>query len=362
MNNYIIDKRLSSKVLMAGNYYKHHHPGGISAVVQYWESYIENLQYYPTYKLSNVLVRAWYFVASYIKMAFKMAIDKEVRIVHLHTAADGSFWRKVCMTKLAKRFGKKVVLHVHASRFKDFYNESSVRKKAWIDEELRRVDVLIVLSESWRRWFESIGVDAGKIEVLHNITPYPVDMPQAKRQDHKVHLLFMGEIGQRKGVFDIIRSLAKYKEVFKGKVELRIGGNKMEEELKENITDNNLQDMVIFEGWVGGQKKLELLNWADVFILPSFNEGLPISILEAMSYSHPIISTPVGGIPEVVETNVNGVIVSPGNEEEIFAAIKKYTDNPSLIISEGKESYKRAETYLPDYVLNHLKRIYENLI
>jgi len=347
---------------MVGNYYKHHHPGGISAVVQYWESYIENLQYYPTYKLSNVLVRAWYFVASYIKMAFKMAVDKNVRIVHLHTAADGSFWRKVQITKLAKFFGKEVVLHVHASRFKDYYNEASEKKKNWIKKELERVDTLIVLSESWRKWFESIGVDAKKIEVLHNITSYPIDMLQAKKQDGKVHFLFMGEIGERKGIFDIIRSLAKYKENLNGKIELRIGGNKMEEELKKNITDNNLQDMVIFEGWVGGQKKLELLNWADVFILPSFNEGLPISILEAMSYSHPVISTPVGGIPEVVETEVNGVIVTPGNDEEIFAAIKKYVDNPSLIAVEGKESCKRAETYLPDYVLNHLRRIYENLI
>lgn len=362
MTEYLIPKSVSCHILMAGNYYKNHHPGGISAVIQYWSRYIEDLQYYPTYKLGNVVIRAYWFISSYIRMALKMQMDQDIKIVHLHTAADGSFWRKVQLIHLSKKMRRKVILHVHASRFKDFYNESSVRKKAWIEDELQRVDTLIVLSESWRRWFESIGVDAKKIEVLHNITAYPTNMPSARKQDGIVHFLFMGEIGQRKGVFDIIRSLAKHKEELKGKIEFRIGGNKMEEELKKTIRDNNLQDMVIFEGWVGGQKKLELLNWADVFILPSFNEGLPISILEAMSYSHPIISTPVGGISEVVETNVNGVIVSPGNEEEIFAAIKKYTDNPSLIISEGKESYKRAETYLPDYVLNHLKRIYENLI
>ena len=76
-------------------------------------------------------------------------------------------------------------------------------------------------------------------------------------------------------------------------MELKIGGNKNEEKLKKQIKDFNIQEIVTFEGWVSGNKKLELLNWADVFILPSFNEGLPISILEAMSYGMPIISTPV---------------------------------------------------------------------
>ena len=116
-----------------------------------------------------------------------------------------------------------------------------------------------------------------------------------------------------------------------------------------------------FEGWVSGEKKIELLNWADVYILPSFNEGLPISILEAMSYKKPIISTPVGGIPEVVD-KTNGILVTPGNDEEIFSAMKHYVDYKADITKHGEESYKKAETYLPDYVLNHLKRIYESLI
>ena len=89
--------------------------------------------------------------------------------------------------------------------------------------------------------------------------------------------------------------------------------------------------------------------------------GLPISILEAMSYKKPIISTPVGGIPEVVDKS-NGILVTPGNDEEIFSAMRYYVDNKSDIKKHGEESYKKAETYLPDYVLNHLKRIYESLI
>ena len=362
MQEYIIKNEVSSKVLMAGNYYKHHHPGGISAVVQYWSQYIEDLQYYPTYKLSNVFVRVGWFVCSYLRLALRMAFDKHVAILHLHTAADGSFWRKSMLAKLGHIMGKKVVLHVHASRFKDFYNEASERKKRCILNTLNSVDVLIVLSCSWKDWFISLGVPEEKIVVLHNITSYPTIEETAKVADGKVHFLFLGEIGQRKGVFDIIHALSKHHDDIVGKVELRIGGNKHEDELKQAIKDGNLQETVKFDGWVGGGKKIELLNWADVFILPSFNEGLPISILEAMSYGHPIISTPVGGIPEVVEDGKNGILVTPGNDEEIYSAIKYYVENPNRIPVDGRQSREIAKTYLPDYVLNHLKEIYEGLI
>ena len=128
------------------------------------------------------------------------------------------------------------------------------------------------------------------------------------------------------------------------------------------IEEGGLQNIVTFEGWVAGENKIDLLNWAKLFILPSFNEGLPIAILEAMSYKMPIISSSVGGIPEIVKDGVNGSIVTPGNDEEIFKAIKKYVDDRTLLSKQGEESYKVVQTYLPEYVMNHLKEIYENLL
>ena len=359
---YIIDKSLSSKVLMAGNYYKHHHPGGISAVVQYWSEHIEGLQYYPTWKMGSVLTRAWWFGWSSMRIFFRLLTDRKIEIVHLHFAADGSFWRKERLLRMAKMFDKKVVMHCHSSRFKDFYGEHSDKGKRHIIDTLNRADVLIALSESWKEWFTSVGIAPAKIVVLHNITAEPQVRPQCKVPDGKVHLLFMGELGQRKGVFDIVRGLAKHRNELEGKLELRIGGNTNEEKLMQKIEQGRLQHIVKFEGWVAGEKKIDLLNWADLFILPSFNEGLPISILEAMSYRMPIISTPVGGIPEVVKDGANGVMVTPGNDEEIFDAIKKYVDDRSLLSKHGEESYKAVQTYLPDYVMNHLKEIYENLL
>lgn len=359
---YIIDKTLSSKVLMAGNYYKHHHPGGISAVVQYWSENIEDLQYYATWKLGGAATRAWWFGKSYVEIFFRLLLDRKIRIIHLHFAADGSFWRKEKLLRMAKLFGKKVVMHCHSSRFKDFYAERSDDGKRHIVDTLNKADVLIALSESWKEWFISVGVVASKIVVLHNITAEPQERSACKVNDGKVHMLFMGELGKRKGVFDIIRGLAKHRDELEGKLEFRIGGNTNEDRLMREIEEGGLQNIVKFEGWVAGEKKIDLLKWANLFILPSFNEGLPISILEAMSYKMPVISSPVGGIPEVVKDGVNGAIVTPGNDEEIFAAIKKYVDDRTLLSTHGEESFKVVQAYLPGYVMNHLKRIYEGLI
>jgi glycosyltransferase involved in cell wall biosynthesis len=360
-NRVLIPSTVSRAVIMTGVYYEKNHPGGISAVIQYWSRYIEGLQYYPEYKEGTRLVQWYWYIATYLRLFFRFAFDRRIKILHCHTAAGYDFIRTSSFVRLAKVFGKKVIIHSHASRFKDYYMQSGDERKKKICKILNSADVLIVLSESWREWFVGVGVESSIITVLHNITEYPTVIDNIDSKGIKKNFLFLGEIGPRKGVFDLLEAIALHKDVLRNRMELRIGGNKMEEKLKAFLIDNELEDFVFFEGFVTGNRKIELLNWADIYILPSFNEGLPISILEAMSYSMPIISTPVGGIPEVVNDN-NGVLVSPGNCDEIFAALIKYLDNPDLISIHGEESRKKAEAYLPDNVMRDLLVIYTKLL
>lgn len=359
MNEIIIHKDISSKVVMTGVYYKHNHPGGISAVIQYWSKYIDGLQYYPTFKEGSIITKLVVFIKSFIKLLYKLSTDKNVKILHAHTAAGTDFRRTAIIVNIAKHNGLKVALHSHASSFKDFYMDSNEKKKRWIREVLNKADILIVLSESWKAYFIGIGIPKEKIVILHNITAYPQVIE--KKEDSKVRLLFMGEIGPRKGVFDLLTAIRNHKDELEGEIEVRIGGNKNEVQLLTAIKDYNIEKFVHFEGFVSGEKKIELLNWANVYVLPSFNEGLPISILEAMSYKMPIISTPVGGIPEVVDDS-NGILVEPGNSEQIYKAILTYVHDARLIAKQGEESYKKVQTYMPDYVLKHLKAIYEHLL
>lgn len=350
-------KHISQSVVMTGVYYKHNHPGGISAVIQYWSKYIEDIRYFPSFKEGGILVKVWWYIFAYVRLLFVFLFDWKVRVLHSHTAAGYDFWRTASFVNLAKLFRKKVIIHLHASMFNDFYRSSTQNRQTEILATLNKADCLIVLSESWREWFTRIGVNADKIIILHNITDYPVKM-DVEKDDTKLKLLFLGEIGQRKGVFDMLKAVSEHRDILKNKIQIKIGGNKQEEKLRKTITDSRLSEFVTFEGFVSGQNKIALLNWADVYILPSFNEGLPISILEAMSYGMPIISTAVGGIPEVVNEE-NGTLVTPGNSEEIYSAIDKYVRDKNLIKIQGEVSVKKSNTYLPDYVMNQLLACYK---
>lgn len=101
------------------------------------------------------------------------------------------------------------------------------------------------------------------------------------------------QIGHNKGIYDLIGVIALHKKEFHGRQKLRAGGNGEVDKVKILIKEKKISDIVSYEGWVSGGRKVELLDVSDAYILPSYKEGLPISILEAMSYGLPMISTKV---------------------------------------------------------------------
>lgn len=333
--------------------------GGMTAVLVSYDKYIENMQFIPTWKLGNKLIKSGYALQAITRMWLKCIVDKNIKIIHIHGAANASFYRCKIFINLAKKLKKKVILHEHAADFIEFYQNSN--DKTGISKTLNKCDCLIVLSESWKEYFSSIGVDKNKIHVLNNIVS-PQNFKDMPRKDNKLHLMFMGEISKRKGGFDLLQAISDNKEYFKDKLLLRMGGNEVDGDIKTFIRENQLEEFVSYEGWIAGNKKTECLNWEDVYILPSYNEGLPIAILEAMSYKRPIISTPVGGIPEIVKTHDNGILVHPGNKKEIAEAIKYYIEHPENIKIHGEKAYQTVQNYFPQKVFTDLTHIYQSLL
>lgn len=140
------------------------------------------------------------------------------------------------------------------------------------------------------------------------------------------------------------------------------GGDGDVVQVNEIIKQNDLENIAVFQGWVNGEKKERLLNMADAYILPSYNEGLPISILEAMSYSLPIISTNVGGIPEILKNGENGFIMSPGDKDAMYRAILELMNNEKLRLDMGKASYSKVQEHMPGFVERQLNDLYRSLL
>lgn len=356
MSNYIINRNVSKHILFLG--VSMNTKGGMTAVLVSYKKYIENMQFIPTWRLGNKIVKGWYALQALTRCFLVYTFNKDIEIIHIHGAANASFYRCRMFIHQAKKYNKKVILHEHAADFREFYADAKDKKE--VVDTLNYCDKLIVLSQSWKKYFAGIGVDEGKISVLNNIVPPPV-IKCLQRRDDKLHLLFLGEISKRKGGYDLLNAIVQNKDYFKGKLFLRMGGNVVDGDIKKFIIDNALEDIVSYEGWIAGEHKVECLNWADVYILPSYNEGLPIAILEAMSYSHPVISTPVGGIPEVVHSGVNGLLVEPGNTTQIAQAILHYITQPDTIKKERKEAYRIVKPFFPERVMSDLKEIYKSV-
>ncbi len=365
MAKYIIEKELSDRILFIADEYRNNAVGGIAAVLQYYRPYFETFPYIASYKSSSLKDKFTYVFMAYIRLIYAMLFNRKIELLHIHTAADGSFWTNRRFIQIAKFFNKKVILHIHASRFKDFYNEANVQDKAKIVKLLNRVDSLIVLSKSWKSFFEEITSSSTNIEVLNNITQR-VEL-DAKCRDKvknydKLHCLFLGEIGHRKGVFDLLNMLYEHREEFRDKLCLHIGGNKNEDLLLQEINSKGLGDFVYFDGFVVNDKKKALLSEAQVFVLPSYNEGLPISILEAMSYACAIVSTYVGGIPELIENSHNGILINAGDIEALYRAVKTLMYNKELLTTMSQNSLQAISSYYPETVLGKLHNIYKAVL
>jgi glycosyltransferase involved in cell wall biosynthesis len=253
----------------------------------------------------------------------------------------------------------KIIYHIHGGGFKSFYKKYN--KQNIIKKTINKVDILISLSDNWRYFFSSI-MDEKKIYVINNMIDKPDFTKHYPQNRGTIHFLFLGKIVERKGIFDLLKVIKENKKYLNNKFLLHVGGDGEADKLIKFVTENGLQDLVKFEGWVSGEKKKKLLAICDVYVLPSYIEGLPVSILEAMSYGMPVISTMVGGIPEVVLNNENGFLIEPGNKQQILECISYFLTHPQKVENMGRKSSALATNFYPENIIPKLIAIYKSLL
>ena len=269
MKRILIDKSISDRVLTVGERYWDPVHGGIVSVLKAYRESFETFHFIASSGRLNWAHKLWYDLGGLFALGWRLLWDRRIKIVHIHTAAGRSFDKHAYYAWLARLMGRKVILHSHASRVKVWYEGLSERHQRRVRRMLSKLDRLIVLSSSWRDFFVSIGVSPEKVDIVNNITEPAGREKVAREAGGPVQLLFLGEIGPRKGVFDLLQAMALLQGAAPGKARLEIGGNKNEEALEEAIRTQGLEDCVHFNGFVAGDRKKELLDRAEVFVLPS---------------------------------------------------------------------------------------------
>ena len=252
---------------------------------------------------------------------------------------------------------RKVIFHCHGGEFKSYVAEIGESK---VLNVLSKCDAIVVLSQKWVDYFKG-DLGLKNVFVINNIVEPAQLFDENLKPTKELKLLFLGAICDNKGIFDLLDVIATNKTEFIGRIKLYIGGNGEVERLQSVISQKQLAEIVEYVGWVTGEDKNRLLKDCDIVMLPSYIEGVPIALLEAMAYAKPSITTNVGGIPEIIESGKNGVIITPGDKDALYDAIRLFVDNPKLIAEYGAEGLSRVVDFYPESVKNQLENLYKQL-
>ena len=267
-----------------------------------------------------------------------------IRIAHFHMASRQSFWRKFLLFVVCRMFGVRTILHLHGAEFMQFYNQVSGRfGKRCITFLFNSADRIIVLSPSWEKDISTF-TENRNISVIYNAVPLP-DIPGSEAVNADPCILFLGRLGRRKGVFDLLKA---FKDV-NGQIpncRLVCAGDGELEKARELANELEIGEQLDIPGWIGPETREKLLRHATLFVLPSYAEGLPMSLLEAMAAGLPVVTTNVGGIPDVVTDGVEGFVIEPGDVSALGKAMTRILTDEELRLRLGASGRKKIEAQL----------------
>jgi glycosyltransferase involved in cell wall biosynthesis len=278
-------------------------------------------------------------------------LRKDLDVIHIHFSERGSTLRKSVLVSIAALFRQSIILHAHGATYQEFYAGLPQFVKNILVYLFRKCRI-IVLSKSWQDYYtHQFSLDSSRVSVLYNPVDLPANMPYREGRKH-LKFIFLGRIGKRggaldiaqslmsfpkqdKGAFDLIKAFAVLPEADRHDVELVMAGNGDLAAANQLIADLHLTDKITILDWLDAEQRDKLLATADAFILPSYHEGLPMSMLESMAWGLPVIVTPVGGIPEVIIDHQNGLLVKPGSQDQLVKAMQALIKDESLRLSLG---------------------------
>lgn len=280
-------------------------------------------------------------------------------IIHLHISARGSYKRKSIMARMAHKAGKYVILHDHDGEFKKAFEEGGDVYRRDVRETFGIADRVVVLSEEWRDYFAENVCDLGKIDVVHNGVKVPVKpCSPCSRQD----VLFLGRLDANKSPDVLLRASREVLDRFP-KTKIVFGGDGEIEKNKALAEELGIAERCEFRGWVIGDKRAALFERAAVYCLPSKNEGLPMSVLEAMARGIPTVATPVGGIPQVINDGVNGVLIPVDNYQALAVALNHLLESSELRKEMGTLARKKIlSSFDINLLLSEILGIYCNAV
>lgn len=330
-------KRERIRVLMVGPDRSVH--GGVSGMVNnYYAAGLDrmiDLCYVGTMVDGSKVRKLAQAVKAYILFLLKLP---EYDIVHVNVASDSSYYRKSVFIRTAGACHRKVIIHQHGGSFQEFYEKKlNGRGRRRVQKVLSMGDAFLVLGTEWKNFFSTV-IKEEKITVFPNAVQIPAKVNKIYGS-HKI--LFLGRLCKDKGIGELLDVFGKLRTKYPD-IHLYLAGVWEDDGLR--IKARKLGDSVTETGWISGDQKLRYLRECDIFVLPSYFEGQPVSILEAMSYACGIVASGVGDIPDMIVDGETGFLAAPRDEESLEAGLDKLLADPELCRILGENARRKAET------------------
>jgi glycosyltransferase involved in cell wall biosynthesis len=335
--------------------------GGIAAVVNVYraQGLFERwpIDYVATHCDGGAARKLLTAVRALLKVVFLLIRHRRV-VMHVHCASRASFWRKSLFMALGMLANCPFIVHLHGAEFVRFYEaECGEVKRRMIRYFLDRAACVIALSAWWQTWISGVTQNP-RLACIANPAP-TLDERAAVRRERVV--LFLGRLDQRKGIFDLLEGVRALRASIPG-IRLVCAGDGDLESVEQYAKRLGIADAVSVPGWIRPAEKRSLMNRAAVFVLPSYAEGLPMSLLEAMAAGLPVVATEVGGIPDVVTHGVNGFLFRPGDIATLERLLRGLMRDAQLSLRIGTAARETVRLrFSADQVCAQLDEIYAGL-
>jgi glycosyltransferase involved in cell wall biosynthesis len=259
-----------------------------------------------------------------------------------------AFWRDVVYLFVAKILQKKVVYQVHGGALPDqFFPEKGILN-SFLNRVLHLPDVVVILAEIERESYQNFK-SIKRLTVIPNAIFLDLfERVSDKNFEQKnITLVYLGALQSFKGLFEAVEAvdIVWNRMTINNFNFLIAGSGPAEQALRHRVKYFGLENVIKFIGNIFEEEKKQFWRNAHLFIFPTYAEGMPYTLLESIASGTPIITTRVGGIPDVIINSIHGFFVEPKDVNGLADAIKKLITNRQLMRNMSSHCIKRAKEY-----------------
>lgn len=327
--------------------------GGISSVIRAYETGGQWAQYRCHWVETHIdrggVVKLWKLLTGFLQYLFLLPFAK---LVHIHLSAPMSARRKLLFFLPARWLGKKIVVHFHTGTIDKKYFRLYRRLFCGADR-------IIVMSNQTGEFIRQKFQICEKVRTIYNPC---IQVPDIQPSDRQPSILFAGTLCRRKSPGDLIKAFSRIEKRYP-EWYLTFAGNGEIEEARALAESLGIGHRCYFLGWVSGAERDKAFREASIFCLPSYEEGFPMSVLDAWGYGLPVVTTPVGGIVDFARDGENLLLCVPGDSGSIAACLEKLMGDEALRASLAAGARKLiSEAFDVQKINGQIAQLYKELI